>query len=83
MDELNFIKNLKHHWRSLGGWTFQFQAYWKLNLTLYFEDPKMQELFDIVDVYEYQEFLMMPKLVICGANDEFFLPTDTRYKEYI
>ena len=79
MDELNFIKNLKHHWMSLGGWTFQFEDYWKLNLTLYFEDPKMQTMFDIVDTYEYRENMMMPKLVICAANDEFFLPTDSRY----
>jgi len=79
MDELNFIKNIKHHWMSLGGWTFQFEDYWKLNLTVYFDDPKMQELFNVVDVYEYKEKMMMPKLVICGANDEFFLPTDTRY----
>ena len=33
----------------------------------------------MVDVYEYKEKMMMPKLVICGANDEFFLPTDTRF----
>ena len=79
MDELNFVKNIKHHWQSLGGWTFQFEDYWKLNLTLYFDDPKMQEMFDIVDSYEYREKMLMPKLVICGANDEFFLPTDTRY----
>ena len=45
MDELNFIKNIKHHWMSLGGWTFQFEDYWKLNLTVYFDDPKMQVSF--------------------------------------
>ena len=79
MDELNFVKNIKHHWRSLGGWTFQFEDYWKLNLTTYFDDPTMQEMFDIVDSYESRELMLMPKLVICAANDEFFLPTDSRY----
>ena len=79
MDELNFIKNLRHHWRSLGGWTFSFEDYWKLNLTHYLDDPKMQDMYDIIDTYEYREKMMMPKLVICATNDEFFLPTDSRY----
>ena len=79
MDELNFIKNIKHHWRSLGGWTWQFEDYWKLNLTTYFEEAAMQEMFDIVDSYESRELMLMPKLVICAANDEFFLPTDSQY----
>ena len=79
MDELNFVKNIKHHWQSYGGWTFVFEDYWILNLTQHWDDPKMQEMFDIIDVYEYREKLLMPKLVICAANDEFFLPTNTRY----
>ena len=94
MDELNFIPNLKHHWMSLGGWTLAFYDYWMLGLTTYFGDPKMQvmwkdsyfiriiffqELFNVIDVYQYREKMMMPKLVICGANDEFFLNTNTRY----
>ena len=48
MDELNFVKNIKHHWQSYGGWTFLFEDYWKLNLTQHFDDPKMQEMYDIV-----------------------------------
>ena len=79
MDELNFVENIKHHWRSYGGWTAFFSDYYKLNITAYWDDPKMQEIFDIVDAYENRDRLLMPKLVICAANDEFFLPTDTTY----
>ena len=79
-DELNFIKNLRHHWRSLGGWTYAIEDYWKLQLFSNFENPKMQELLNIVDVYEFRDKLTMPKLVILGTNDEFFLTTNTRYK---
>ena len=39
----------------------------------------VQDMFDIIDSYEYREQLLMPKLVITAANDEFFLPTDSRY----
>jgi len=79
MDELNFVENIKHHYRSYGGWSFALDDYWKLNLTLYFDSPKMQEMFDIIDPYEYRDKLIMPKLVCNSADDEFFLPDNTRY----
>ena len=79
MDELNFVENIKHHYRSYGGWSFVLDDYWKLNLTLYFNSPKMQELFDIIDPFVYREKLIMPKLVCNSAGDEFFMPDNTRY----
>ena len=53
MDELNFVENIKHHYRSYGGWSFALDSYYELNLTTYFDSPKMQEMFDIIDVFEY------------------------------
>jgi len=79
MDELNFIENIKHHYRSYGGWSFALDSYWKLNLTTYFNSPKMQEMFDIVDPFAYKDKLIMPKLVCNSADDEFFMPDNTRY----
>ena len=46
MDELNFVENIKHHYRSYGGWSFALEDYWVLNLTKYFNDPKMQQMCD-------------------------------------
>ena len=79
MDELNFVENIKHHYRSYGGWSFALEDYWVLNLTKYFNDPKMQQMCDIVDAYEHRDKMLMPKYVVNAANDEFFLPTDTSY----
>jgi len=79
MDELNFVENIKHHYKSYGGWSFALRDYWKLNLTLYFDDPKMQEAFDIIDPFQYKEKLIMPKFVCNTADDEFFQPDNTRY----
>ena len=47
--------------------------------TGYFETPEMQEAFDIIDPFEYRDKLMMPKLVCNTADDEFFMPDNTRY----
>ena len=79
MDELNFVENIKHHYKSYGGWTFAFYDYWVLNITTYFDSPKLQAMFDIVDAFEHRDKLIVPKYVINAGNDEFFLPTDTLY----
>ena len=79
MDELNFVENIKHHYKSYGGWTFAFYDYWVLNITTYFDSPKLQAMFDIVDAFEHRDKLIIPKYVINAGNDEFFLPTDTLY----
>ena len=79
MDELNFVRNIKHHYKSYGGWSFAFADYWALNLTLSFDNPKMQKMFDIIDPFEHRDKLLMPKLVCDSAGDEFFLLDDTRY----
>lgn len=42
MDELNFLENLKHHYRSLAGWTFAFKDYWDVGIPLYLQDPKLE-----------------------------------------
>ncbi len=42
---------MHHHYRSLGGWTFAFKDYYELNITAYLDDPRMQELANIVDPY--------------------------------
>jgi len=79
MDELNFLDNIKHHYRSLGGWSFALESYWKMNLTLYFNDPALETLFAIIDPFQYKDKLILPKLVCNSADDEFFLPDNIRY----
>ena len=79
MDELNFIENIRHHFRSYGGWSFALEDYWVLNITTYLDDPKLQDMMDIVDPFEHRDLMLMPKYVVNAANDEFFLPTDTTF----
>lgn len=79
MDELNFVKNAHHHFRSLGGWTFAFKDYYELNVTGDLDDPQTAQLTSIVDPFAYKERLTMPKLLISTSGDEFFLPDDSYY----
>ena len=36
-------------YRSLGGWTFEFEGYWLMNITKHIDDPNMQKMADIID----------------------------------
>ena len=79
MDLLNYVKLMKHEFASYGGWSYAMSDLWEMNITLYTDTPEMLQLQEILDVYQYPEKMMIPKLVILATNDEFFLPTNTRY----
>jgi len=79
MDELNFIPNVHHHYRSYGGWSFALKDYFDLNFTLELDNPITQKMMDIIDPIAYKARLTMPKLIINAGGDEFFLPDDQRW----
>eukprot|EP01043_Picozoa_sp_COSAG02_P033281 COSAG02_NODE_2263_length_9312_cov_3.608054_9_plen_609_part_00 len=86
MDLLNLVNGTDNHYRSLGGYTFEFADYLEAGVvgtTLHTQN--YSKLADIIDPYSYfkpnapwrsPSFDNMPKLVVNAANDEFFLPDD-------
>lgn len=78
MDALNFVENVHHMWKSLGGWTFAFDSYWEMNVTARLDSPETMQLASIVDPYSYRERLTMPKvcnfpLFLSSNPDNFFI----------
>ena len=45
------LQNLHHMFRAYGGWTFAFKDYLDMNITMYLDDPRMEQLAAIVDPY--------------------------------
>ncbi len=43
------------------------------------DHPRVKELYDLVDPYAYLDRLKMPKLILNGSGDQFFLPDSSRF----
>jgi PhoPQ-activated pathogenicity-related protein len=76
---VNMVENFHHYWKSMGGWSFAMYDYWMEGLLGLMDEPEMTELAKIIDPYYYFDWLTMPKLMISGASDEFFMPDDYDY----
>jgi len=82
LDVLHMIPSLHHMWRAYGGWTFAFQDYYNVNLTKYIDSSQFEWLCSIEDPYYYlpdTTRLLMPKLVINAAGDEFLQGDNDQY----
>jgi PhoPQ-activated pathogenicity-related protein len=76
---VNMFPNFHHYWRNLGGWSFAMGDYWIKGIMGLIDEPEMLEMAKIIDPYYYREYLTMPKMMISGASDEFFMPDDYDY----
>ncbi|XP_055877302.1 autocrine proliferation repressor protein A-like [Biomphalaria glabrata] len=79
MDLLNIQKNLHHHYRSLGGWTFAFGDYYTERVTIDLDSPVMKLMQAVIDPITYSNRYTMPKMIVTTSGDEFFLPDDSYY----
>ncbi|MCP4643106.1 MAG: PhoPQ-activated pathogenicity [bacterium] len=80
IDVLNFPQQVAHHWESYGTYSSAIQDYVDFDLFCRVNnDPLAPDLLEIVDPYSYIAKYTMPKLIINGSGDEFFLPDSSRY----
>jgi len=70
---------MNHHYQAYGNWSFALDDYLKQGLMGYLNKPVFEEMAAIVDPYSYRDRLTMPKIVLCAAGDEFFLPDSAQF----
>ncbi|MDX9973404.1 MAG: PhoPQ-activated protein PqaA family protein [FCB group bacterium] len=79
IDLLNMEPSLSHHFDAYGFWSPAIWDYTENRIMEWLNTPQMGELCSIVEPYAYLDRLTMPKLVIAGSGDEFFLPDSAQF----
>jgi PhoPQ-activated pathogenicity-related protein len=79
IDVLNVPASFDHHWRAYGFWAPSIKDYVEEGIMDWMDTPQMATLNRIEDPYSYLDRLTMPKMIICAAGDQFFLPDSWQF----
>jgi PhoPQ-activated pathogenicity-related protein len=79
IDLLNVEESFDNHWRSYGFWSPAVDDFEREGVMEWQGTPEFRRLLEIVDPYSYRERLKLPKLILNGVGDPFFLPDSWRF----
>ena len=79
IDMLNVVPSFDHHWRAYGFWAPAVGNYEHEGVMEWQGSKEYARLQEIVEPYSYRERLTLPKLMINGTGDEFFLPDSWQF----
>ena len=79
IDVLNVTPSMRHHFAAYGFWAPSIGDYVAHGIMRHLDDPKLAELYRLVDPFYYRHRLAMPKLVLNAAGDQFFLPDSAQF----
>jgi PhoPQ-activated pathogenicity-related protein len=78
-DLLNMKRSFAHHWAAYGFWADALWPYEELGIFDFFDTPRITQLLEIVDPFEYRDRLQMPKFIINSAGDDFFVMDSVQF----
>lgn len=73
IDLLNLVPSFIHHWEVNGFWAPAIGDYVRERIMDWLTSPEFASLLSFSDPYSYRERLTMPKLIMNGTGDQFFL----------
>ena len=79
IDVLNVKDSMLHHHAAYGFWAPSIGDYVAHGITERMHHPRMADLYNLVDPYSYRHRLTMPKFIVNGSGDQFFLPDSSRF----
>ncbi len=74
IDVVNVERSMRHHAEVYGFFTEAIGNYVQHGITKRWTDPRMDEIYCVVDPIFQLDRLQMPKLIVNAAGDEFFCP---------
>ena len=72
-DNLNLLAQMPHQREIMGGYSASIHDYTELNLQERMATQEGAELAQMIDPYTYRDRLTLPKLIINGANDSYWM----------
>ena len=79
IDVLNVDEQLFHHGATYGFWARALGDYVHHGIVQNPDHPRMQELHSMEDPYSYLDRLTLPKYIVNGSGDQFFVPDSSRF----
>lgn len=72
-DNLNLLAQMPHQREITGGYSASIHDYTELDLQAQMATPEGAQLAQMIDPYTYRDRLTLPKLIINGANDSYWM----------
>jgi len=79
IDMLNVVPSFHHHKAVYGFYAPAVKDYEDMMIMNRTDTPEYAALMEIVEPYSYLDRLTMPKFIINGAGDQFFLPDSSQF----
>ena len=79
IDLLNIVPSFKHHWQCYGEWSPAVQNYVNEGIMNWMFTEAFQRLLETVGPYSFRDQLTLPKLLINGTCDEFFVTDSWKF----
>ncbi len=79
IDLLNIEPSFIHHWEAYGFWAPAVGNYVQMKLMDWHGTPEYRKLMQIEEPFEYRSRLTMPKFIVSGTGDQFFLPDSSQF----
>lgn len=79
IDVVNVERTMRNHVAAYGFWAEAIGDYVQHGIMQRWQEPRLRELYRIVDPYYYRHRLTLPKLVLNASGDEFFTPDSSQF----
>ncbi len=79
IDVANVSTSMLHHFEAYGFWAVAIGDYVDHQIMRRFKSPRLETMYDLIDPLQYMHRLHLPKLILNGSGDQFFLPDSSQF----